>query len=223
MTHITKTHALWTLPSTCLLLAAGVSTSLGADLTGRVVAPSGSGPAVVFLQGTTGGTLPEDDTVITHRPDGTFEPALAVGFVGNDFVFKNEDDQLHTTHLYLHLAYQEKVSARPIKNGATVYNVALPLQGMEVRRPIKSYHQFTDQTGFIDVRCNPHPEESANILVFDHPYAAVTAADGSFAIPDVPAGSHDLWVWHAGTASRWRSVDVSASGATRITVEVAAR
>lgn len=222
MTHMTKMHPRWMLLSTFLLLAAGIGTSQGADLTGRVVAPAGSGPAVVFLQGTTEGTLPEVDTVMTHRSDGTFDPAVAIGFVGNDFVFRNEDDQLHTTHLYLHLAYQEKISSRPIKNGATVYNIALPLEGMEVRRLIKPYHQFTEQTGFIDVRCNPHPEESASILVFDHPYAAVTAEDGAFSIPDVPAGTHDVWVWHAGTASHWRSVDVSASGATQITIEVAA-
>jgi plastocyanin len=208
--------------STLLFLAFGVGASHGAELAGRVDAPAGSGPAVVFLQGVTGGALPEDDTVITHRSGGAFEPAVAIGFVGNDFVFRNEDGRLHTTHLYLHLAYQEKVSSRPIKNGATLYNIALPLKGMEVRRPIKAYHEFTDQTGFIDVRCNPHSEESASILVFDHPYATVTAEDGSFTIAGVPAGRHEVWVWHARTVSRWRSVDVSARGATEITIEVSA-
>ena len=217
---MTNTHSLRTLLCTVVLLAGGLGMSDGAELTGRVAVPSSSGPAVVFLHGATGGTLPAGDTVITHRSGGSFDPAVAIGFVGNDFVFRNEDDNLHTTHLYLHLAYQEKISSRPIKNGATLYNIALPLRGMEVRRPIKPYHEFTDQTGFIDVRCNPHPGESANILIFDHPYAAVTAGDGSFTIRDVPAGTHDVWVWHAGTASLWRAVDVSASGATEITVEV---
>ena len=51
MTHMTTMHPRWTLLSTFLLLAAGIGTSHGADLTGRVVAPAGSGPAVVFLQG----------------------------------------------------------------------------------------------------------------------------------------------------------------------------
>ncbi len=203
-----------------VLLALGLGTSQAAELKGRVVAPSGSGPAVVFLQGVSGGTLPDTDTVITHAAGGTLEPAVSIGFVGNQFVFKNEDDQLHATHLYLHLAYQEKVSGRPIKNGATVYNIALPLQGMEVRRPIKSYSEFTADTGVIDVRCNPHADEAAALLVFDHPYAAVSGADGSFTIPDVPAGTHDVWVWHAGQASKWRAVDVKASAPTEVTVEV---
>ena len=204
------------------LLTTGTTAFAGAELTGRVVMPAGSGPAVVFLQGVAGETLPNRDTVITHGADGSFEPAVAVGFVGNELIFKNEDDTLHTTHLYLHLAYQREISGRPIRNGATLYNIALPLQGMEVRRPIKQYFEFTDQTGIIDVRCNPHPDEAATLLVFDHPYAAISAANGAFTIPDVPAGTHEVWVWHDGEASLWRTVEVGASGATEVTVEVGA-
>lgn len=204
-----------------LLLISG--TSRGAELKGRVALPAGATPAVVFLQGVAGDTLPDLDTVITHLDGGAFEPAVSIGFVGNEFVFKNEDDRLHTTHLYLHLAYQEKVSGRPLKNGATLYNIALPLLGMEVHRPIKAYHEFTAETGFIAVRCNPHRREEAAVLVFDHPYAAVSGADGSFSIPNVPAGTHDVWVYHDGVASMWRSVAVSGSGPTEITVEVSAQ
>ena len=204
------------------LLAAGTAPNQAAELSGRVVAPAGSSPAVIFLRGVAGGQLPDTDTVITHQSDGTFEPAVAIGFVGNEFVFQNEDDALHTTHLYLHLAYQREISRRPLRNGATLYNIAMPLQGMEVRRPIKQYFEFTDQTGIIDVRCNPHPDETATILVFDHPYAAVSGANGAFTIPNVPAGSHDVWIWHGGEASLWRTVEVGASGATEVTVEVGA-
>ena len=194
---------------------------LGAgELAGRVVFPDGSGPAVVFIDGLEGGILPREDAVITHIKGGRFEPPIVVGFVGNNFVFKNEDDTLHTTHLYLHLAYQERVSGRPLKNGATLYNIALPLAGMEVRRPIKSYFELTTETGFIDVKCNRHPEETATAFVFNHPYAAVTMADGSFRIPNLPSGSHDVWVWHAGELSKWKTVDVKDKGATEITVAV---
>jgi|TARA_B100000315_G_scaffold258500_1_gene310873 hypothetical protein len=202
------------------LFATVATASADAELTGRVVVPAGSGPAVVFLQGVVGQPRSDHDTVITHAADGSFEPAVAVGFVGNQFIFKNDDDTLHTTHLYLHLAYQREISGRPLRNGATLYNIALPLQDMEVRRPIKQYFEFTDQTGIIDVRCNPHPDEAATVLVFDHPYAAVSAANGAFTIPDVPAGTHEVWVWHDGEASLWRSVEVGASGATEVTVEV---
>jgi hypothetical protein len=206
-----------------LFLVVGTGMSRADDLTGRVVAPSGSGPAVVFLKGITGGEVPSRDTVITHRAGGTFDPVVSLGFVGNQFVFKNEDERLHTTHLMLHLASQEIRSGRPLKNGATVYNIAFPVPGMEVRRPIKAYSGFSDDTGVIDVRCNPHPDEAATLLVFDHPYAAVSGADGAFTIPEVPAGSHDVWVWHDGETRMWRTVEVSASGATEIVVEVPTR
>lgn len=203
-----------------IVSAAAVGTSRADDLTGRVVTPSGSGPAVVFLKGITGAEVPAVDTVITHRAGGAFDPVVSIGFVGNEFVFKNEDEQMHTTHLMLHLASQEARSGRPLKNGATVYNIAFPIPGMQVRRPITAYSGFSADTGVIDVRCNPHPDEAASLLVFDHPYAAVSGADGAFTIRDVPAGSHDVWVWHDGVASMWHTVDVAAHGATDIVVEV---
>ena len=202
-------------------LTLGVGVSFAGELKGRVET-KGKAPAVVFLKGVAGGTVPSTDTVITHTSGGKFEPAVTIGFVGNDFVFRNEDDQLHTTHLYLHLAYQKEVSGRPIENGATLYNIALPIQGMEVRRPIKSYHHFDDETGVIDVRCNPHPQESAATLIFDHPFAAVADASGAFSIPNVPAGNHEVWVWLDGEARKWKSVDVKASGSTNVVVEIGA-
>ena len=218
------THTARWIPSlTLLFLVVGVGASLADDLTGRVIMPPGSNPAVVFLKDVTGGTVPTRDTTITHRPGGTFEPAVSIGFVGSQFVFKNEDDQLHTTHLLLHLASQLARSGRPLKNGATVYNIALPIPGMEVSRPIKAYAEFTDDTGVIDVRCNPHPGETASLLVFDHPYAAVSGADGAFTIPDVPAGSHDVWVWHDGKTWMSGTVDVTARGPTQVVVEVPAQ
>jgi len=220
---MSKTMNVRSLLLAIVLTAFGLGSSLAGELKGRVVMPKGSGPAVVFLKGASGGNVPKEDTVITHTSDGSFEPAVVIGFVGNDFVFKTEDNKLHTTHLYLHLASQRNRSGRPMKNGATLYNIALPTKGMEVRRPIKSYFEFTDETGRIDVRCNPHPEEKATALVFNHPYAAVSEQDGSFTIANVPAGTQEVWVWHGGQPARWQSVDVRGDGATTITVELGAR
>ncbi len=36
---------------------------------------------------------------------------------------------------------------------------------------------------------------SAYILVFSHPFFAVTDADGQYSIADVPSGSHTVTVW----------------------------
>ena len=203
--------------------ATGCDTLAGEPvLRGRVALPAGTGPAVVYLKGVAGGVVPDIDTLITHKADGSFEPKVSIGYVGNDFVFKNEDDELHTTHLYMHLAYQKEVSGRPIENGATLYNIALPTKDMEVRRPIKAYHHFGEETGTIDVRCNPHPDESAAALIFDHPYVVVTDEDGSFEMPNPPPGNHELWVWHAGEARPWQNVEVKERGATKVVVDLGA-
>jgi len=46
------------------------------------------------------------------------------------------------------------------------------------------------------VTCDIHPWMRAYIGVFNHPYFAVTDADGRFEIKDAPAGNFRLMVWH---------------------------
>jgi hypothetical protein len=202
------------------LLVMVTTVAEGGELRGRVRAAKGkTGPAVVWIRGLASDSVPERDTVVTHLSGGRFDPRVSIGFVGQEFVFRNDDDTMHNTHLYLHLARQKEVSTRPLVNGATLYNIALPITGAEVRRPVRRYHEFRDDTGHIAVKCNPHPEEEAFVLVFGHPFAAVSSADGRFAIADVPRGSHEVWVWHDGVASKWGSVEVGEGDPTEVVIE----
>lgn len=50
--------------------------------------------------------------------------------------------------------------------------------------------------GLVKVYCHIHSHMTASIMVFDHPYFRMPAADGSFAIEDVPAGTHQVSAWH---------------------------
>jgi hypothetical protein len=45
------------------------------------------------------------------------------------------------------------------------------------------------------VRCDVHPWMKAYVQVFDSPYFAVTAKDGSFQIRNLPPGSYTLVAW----------------------------
>jgi plastocyanin len=45
------------------------------------------------------------------------------------------------------------------------------------------------------VKCDIHPWMHGHVMVFDHPFFAVTGADGSFEIKGVPAGSQNVVVW----------------------------
>lgn len=47
----------------------------------------------------------------------------------------------------------------------------------------------------IPLTCDIHPWMKGWIMVFDHPFYAVTGADGSFEIHGVPAGDQNLVVW----------------------------
>jgi plastocyanin len=44
--------------------------------------------------------------------------------------------------------------------------------------------------------CRVHPEMEGYIVVLQNPYFAVSGKDGRYTIPDVPAGSYTVAVWH---------------------------
>jgi hypothetical protein len=50
----------------------------------------------------------------------------------------------------------------------------------------------------IRLSCSIHPWMNAWVRVFDHPYFAVTDADGRFVIKNAPAGEWRLFVWQEG-------------------------
>ncbi|MBI4514795.1 MAG: carboxypeptidase regulatory-like domain-containing protein [Deltaproteobacteria bacterium] len=206
----------------CLQLAVVLAVAASAEageVRGKVTGTIEDGPAVVWIEGVSSSAVPKQDTVITHTAGGKFEPFLSVGFVGNSFVLRNDDGTMHNTHLYMRLAYQKEVSQRPLHYGATVYNVALPHSGVEVRKPIVPFHRYREETGFIEVVCNRHPDEHAFVLVFDHPYAAITKEDGSFTIPEVPPGEHQVRVWRAGSVTKGKVVNVKDSKPTEVVIE----
>lgn len=65
-----------------------------------------------------------------------------------------------------------------------------------------------DRAGVVRVFCDIHAHMSAFILVFAHPFFALTDADGRYRITDVPPGSHSLTVWTDGEARETRRLEV---------------
>ncbi|PQO38527.1 twin-arginine translocation signal domain-containing protein [Blastopirellula marina] len=91
-------------------------------------------------------------------------------------------------------------------------NIAMP-PGSEI--PVKG---LMAERAAIKISCPPHPWERMTLRVFDHPYFAVTNAEGEFEFKMVPTGPCRLIVWHetlgfhGGRAGRFGS-EVNVEGA----------
>jgi plastocyanin len=78
-------------------------------------------------------------------------------------------------------------------------------------------HDFTRAEVLVSVKCNQHPWMKSYVGVLKHPYFAVSGADGSFTIKDVPPGTYTVVAWHEGGAEgiqQTKSVTVAAKGST---------
>jgi len=77
-----------------------------------------------------------------------------------------------------------------------------------------------DKPGTVEVFCEVHDFMRGTIVVTENPYHAVVAADGSFSIQGIPAGTHTLVAWHPDRDAVEREVTVTAGGDVRIEVEL---
>jgi plastocyanin len=64
----------------------------------------------------------------------------------------------------------------------------------------------------IPVKCNQHPWMKAWIGVLKHPFFAVTKADGTFEIKNVPPGTYTLEAWHEKFGTKTAQVKVDNKG-----------
>lgn len=127
-----------------------------------------------------------------------FQPHVMVMAPGSLDIL-NSDPVLHNTHGYYG------------KN--TAFNVALPIQGAKVVRPLR-------RPGLVRVDCDAHGWMEAWIYVVDNPYYAQTGADGSFSIADVPPGNYTLEVWQEHVGVVEMPVTVKAKEAVQVPIEL---
>jgi plastocyanin len=77
-----------------------------------------------------------------------------------------------------------------------------------------------DRPGVVRVFCEIHSHMNAFILVFGHPFFAMTDADGRYRIDNVPPGTYSLVAWNEGAASDARAVTVPDGGTTEVDLTV---
>ena len=107
---------------------------------------------------------------------------------GQSVEIVNSDPTLHNVHA-LAKANQE-------------FNQGQPLPGMKFTR------QFSTREVMVPFKCDVHSWMNAWVGVLDHPYFAVTAADGSFSLKGLPAGTYTVEAWHETLGTQTQSVTI---------------
>ncbi len=148
---------------------------------------------VVRLETKRGGNLPrvhdsyqehESARVKLENKGCRFSPHVCLLRTSQTLVISNEDSVAHNTAAYLNRNDPFNEVTAPGKS--TERNIEL----IE-RQPVK-------------VACSIHPWMMGWLVVSDHPYAAVTDADGRFRIRQLPVGEHTVQIWQekAGVITR---------------------
>ena len=72
----------------------------------------------------------------------------------------------------------------------------------------------------IKTKCDIHPWMNAWLVVTDHPYYALTAANGSFTLTDVPPETYTLQAWHETLGKHTQQASVGANQETNVVFEL---
>lgn len=101
-------------------------------------------------------------------------------------ITNNDPEILHNPHGYSIAGANRK----------TLFNKPLPNKGdvADVTKNIARFKQKKDKHFFL--QCDQHNYMEADARIVWNPYFAVTGADGSFKIGDIPAGKYKVTAWH---------------------------
>lgn len=164
----------------CLLALALGSPALAGTVKGQVALLEQSGKkaaslteVVVYVDGIKG-AKPRPGHAVVKMSHKAFEPRVVAIGVGGTVDFPNDDPIFHNVFSV---------------SGENRFD-------LELYKKPKSGQWVFQNPGIVRVYCNIHPQMSAVVVVRDNPYFAQAEADGSFVIPDVPAGRYTVKAWH---------------------------
>jgi plastocyanin len=127
---------------------------------------------------------------IVIQKDGTFRPHVLPVMVGTTVEWPNNDDIFHNVF--------SMSEAKPFDLGF--------YKSHEVKRVT------FDKPGRVDIFCSIHTRMSCIVLVLENPFFAVTDKNGSYQIPNLPAGTYKVKAWHERLPSQIVDVTVPVNG-----------
>jgi hypothetical protein len=184
-------------------------TTCGAELQNTTIDHNGPllAGAVVWLDGVRAGKpLPLVRRYDIINEGCLVQPRVQAAVVGGTLNVRSRDPVTHRTRL--------------VRAGETK-PVALVTETDEGQ--VVPLDHALEVPGQIEIRCDQHPWTRGYIAVFDHPYFAVTTANGDFELDSVPPGKYTLKVWHERLGTMSREVTVSGGGTATADVELKAR
>lgn len=115
-----------------------------------------------------------------------YSPHVLAVQTGQLLKISNSDPTTHNVH--------------PLPKTNREWNRSQPAEGADIE------YKFPREEIMIAVKCNIHPWMRSYISVVNHPFFAVSGADGSFEIKGLPAGSYTVEAVHERFGSQEMSV-----------------
>jgi plastocyanin len=137
------------------------------------------------------GTAP----AILDQKGALYVPQIIAIQTGQKLIVKNSDPVVHNVHA--------KPTANPESN-------QVQMNG----GPDLTY-TFDKPEMFMIFKCDVHPWMYAWVSVFDHPYFAVSGADGKFTIKNVPPGKYTIEAAHRKLPAQTAEIEVKDGGASQ--------
>ena len=119
---------------------------------------------------------PATEAVVLEQKGCQFVPRVVALRAGQTLAVKNSDPVSHNIH--------------PMPRNNRDWNQQQPPGAADLKR------QFAYPEVMIPVKCNVHAWMKSYIGVLDHPYFAVTGADGSYEFKGLPPGEYTIAAWH---------------------------
>jgi len=134
-------------------------------------------------------TFAVPDTAVTIDQAGClYAPHVAGAQACQPVQFVNSDPVLHNVH--------------GTPSQSPPWNFGMAVRGSQ--RAVRVPHPEV----MIEVRCDVHPWMRAWLGIVDHPYFAVTRADGRFTFSDLPPGDYVVASWHERFGTRESRVSI---------------
>jgi len=142
-----------------------------------VIATEDGGLSNVFVElvGTFPDTPVPAEPVFIDQRRCLYSPRVVGLRAGQALQIRNSDDGLHNVH--------------GMSGDRDGFNVSQPSRGL-----VNTFRPH--EPGVLRLKCDVHTWMMAFVGVVNHPYFAVTGADGTFALRDVPEGTYELKAWH---------------------------